>query len=76
MKLSVAEILSEATKALRAEYTLGFVPTSSSKGSPVHTFAGDAFAFKSKEYFIRGHVPASVDDGSQSIPLWADRDST
>lgn len=56
MKLSAAEILSEATKALRVEYTLGFVPTSSSKGSPVHTFAGDAFAFKSRESFIRGHV--------------------
>lgn len=43
MKLSVAETLSEATKALRAEYTMGFVPTSSSRGSPVHTFAADAF---------------------------------
>lgn len=56
MKLSVDEILSEATKALRAEYTMGFVPTSSSGGSPAHTFTGDAFAFRSRESFIRGHV--------------------
>lgn len=56
IKLPVAEILSEATKVLRAEHTLGFVPTSSSGGSPAHTFAGDAVTFRRRESFIRGHV--------------------